>query len=117
MEHLNVHPRHSRIVRNCHTWPYRAADATRACECDDARIARIVCHARLISMWRLPRYARSCAGRVPLPSICNQARIVMRHAAAATIYARLRETPRKQAVDTHVSHDFGHPTFRLGRQC
>jgi hypothetical protein len=41
----------------------------------------------------------------------------MRHAAAATIYARLRETPRKQAVDTHVSHDFGHPTFRLGRQC
>lgn len=38
------------------------------------------------------------AGRVRLPSTCSQARIVMRHPAAA-IYARLMRAPRTQAFD------------------
>ena len=37
------------------------------------------------------------AGRVRLPSTCSQARIVMRHPAAA-IYARLMRAPRTQAL-------------------
>jgi hypothetical protein len=54
------------------------------------------------------------AGRVRLPSTCSQARIVMRHPAAA-IYARLMSG--RHARKHPISHDFGHQVFRLGRQC
>lgn len=82
------------VIRHCSGNPVSQVARANATNCAITRIRSRCPEAHLD-----PGSSRSgtrFAGRVRLPSTCSQARIVMRHPAAA-IYARLMRAPRTQA--------------------
>ena len=85
------------VIRHCSGNPVSQVARASATECAIIRYPSRYPEAHAHLDPGSSRSGTSIAGRVHLPSTCSQARIVMRHPAAA-IYARLMRAPRTQAL-------------------